>query len=96
MNRRARLQQPLVTRQGAYLLLRCLFRTLQFSVLMTEYGVNVGEPLGAVKFLRHFSRECLQLQHPAPQIQMVIVEVAQLLTLGVRAEPATPPRSVNS
>ena len=55
-----------------------------------ELRVNVGEGLAAIEFLAYFVGQGLQLQHPFPQVWVVVIEVAQFFSFGVRAEPAAP------
>ena len=60
-------------------------------ILLAEHLVDIGKPLGAVEFLRGLVRDSLELQHPGPQVRVVVIKVAQLFQLGVGAEPTAAP-----
>ena len=69
----------------SFFLSGCLER---LPVLLAEDGVNVREALGTVELLRCLSGDGLELQHPGPEVWVVVVEVPQLRPFGVGAEPA--------
>ena len=52
-------------------------------IFQTELRVNVGECLAAIEFLAYLVGQGLQLQHPFPQVWVVVIEMAQFFSFGV-------------
>ena len=57
-------------------------------IFQTELRVNVGEGLTAIEFLAHLVGQGLQLQHPFPQVWVVVIEMAQFFSFGVTSKAA--------